>query len=83
MNIQDIIIEGSGIRVTTNDGGVYQGVFKFASGVLSIDGIPPNILELLFHSNSSEDVNKYIKYLLGDIKFALGINLLNVGDLIY
>lgn len=30
--IKDVIIEGSGIRVTTTDNNVYQGVFKFTGG---------------------------------------------------
>lgn len=49
-------------------------------GALDIEGIPPAILTSLFHTNVTENVNRYNKYLLGEIKFGLALNLLNVGD---
>jgi hypothetical protein len=74
MAITDITIEGSGIRITTSDNTVYQGIFNFSGGALNINGIPDNIInELVYNTRVNNNVNKYSKYLLGEIKFGLAL----------
>lgn len=64
--ITGAVIEGSGLRITTIDGGVHQGIFKLSGGQVVLTGIPQDILDAFFNLSADDNINKYNKLLLGN-----------------